>query len=629
MFALSQGTCQTTEVEITVTRTTLDYASSEIFGLFDYTTDDPVYVSWNPADNSVETRTVCIPRVSTMLYTLFIANDTDTWNVCSGLEIFGPYGNRLFRRNPLGSVYLLSLIMPIEKNQEWVWTTTYKSDWLSGSTTEWDSGVPSSLPESDSTYYFRKSIQGMDYVSAYEFRILYRYGVVAYLNGVEVYRDNMPDGAITPETRCSKTYGSYDYRGTIRNGFEVHEDAVFAVEIHVSGSTSLQFDAWMAFYADSYSSSWPMNCYHVPASSVMTDGGENAAIFVDGSICTGAYYTVTLDSTYIEYTTETAQVNSWQINGDSDDAMSQFKVVNQPLSNTTWSTTTYSNEFTMEYGFLEQIPIGDYYSENANKYRLYPTKLLANPIILADLVPSVCYREYTLTRLQTPKYEESYSTMVGDFVEYIPENVDSLKCEISPALPAGLVLNECTIRGTPTESLSTTVFTVFYYDRIGTRSVEFSLTVEPSKDEGNLTWLIVLIVVIVVIIVAVVIFLLLNKKKGESKPKIPVTTKPQIVKPISADESNVSVPMAPAPIVPVTPASVPAPGPAPIVPVTPVSIPAPAPTQPAPAPAQPAPAPQVALQKSLIVALPSGDVVDLYTLPDEERQHVMNEMGII
>ena len=657
MFFVCQGACPSSQIEITIIRDTLDYASNEIFGLFDYETDENAYLSWYPTDNSVETRTVCIPRVNSMLYSLMIANETDSWNPCSGLEILGPYGNRLFKRTSVGSVFLLSLVMPIDKNAEWEWTTNYNSDWLSSNVSGWDRGIPSSLPESDNTYYFRKSIQGMGFVSAYEFRILYRYGIVAYINGVEVYRDNMPDGAITPETRCSKTYGTYDYRGTIRNGFEVAANSVFSVEVHVTGSTSLQFDAWMAYYADTYSSAWPTYCYFVPVSQAVTSASENAAIYVDGSLCTGSYHTISIDVTYVEYTTQTAQVNSWNINGDQNEAMSQFKVVNQPLSNTTWSTTTYSDEFAMTYGILEQIPIGNYYSDNANKYRFYPTKLLTNPIIIADLMPSVCYQEYTLSRPNPPTYETSYLGKVGDSIELVPESSDSLQCGVSPALPSGLALTGCTIRGTPLESISTTVFTVFYYDRAGTRSVELSLTIDPLPEKKNMTWLIILIVVVVIVIVAVIIVLL--KKNNSKKPKIPRSPTPKIVKPIPVDAGGVEVPMktsdiilspplvttaaAPAPqpaVVPVSPAA-PAPQPA-IVPITaaapqpavvPITAPQPAVvpiTAAAPQPAVvPATESTISSSSSLIVALPSGDIVDLYTLPEDQRKQIMSEMGIV
>ena len=148
---MCQGACPSSQIEITIIRDTLDYASNEIFGLFDYETDENAYLSWYPTDNSVETRTVCIPRVNSMLYSLMIANETDSWNPCSGLEILGPYGNRLFKRTSVGSVFLLSLVMPIDKNAEWEWTTNYNSDWLSSNVSGWDSGIPSSLTESDKT----------------------------------------------------------------------------------------------------------------------------------------------------------------------------------------------------------------------------------------------------------------------------------------------------------------------------------------------------------------------------------------------------------------------------------------------------------------------------------------------
>ena len=100
---------------------------------------------------------------------------------------------------------------------------------------------------------------------------------------------------------------------------------------------------------------------------------------------------------------------------------------------------------------------------------------------------------------------------------------------------------------------------------------------------------------------------------------------------------------APAPqpaVVPVSPAA-PAPQPA-IVPITaaapqpavvPITAPQPAVvpiTAAAPQPAVvPATESTISSSSSLIVALPSGDIVDLYTLPEDQRKQIMSEMGIV
>ena len=41
-------------------------------------------------------------------------------------------------------------------------------------------------------------------MAAYEVRFNYRYGIVAYVNGAEIFRDNMPSGSVTAESTASR-----------------------------------------------------------------------------------------------------------------------------------------------------------------------------------------------------------------------------------------------------------------------------------------------------------------------------------------------------------------------------------------------------------------------------------------
>ena len=55
----------------------------------------------------------------------------------------------------------------------------------------------------------------------YSYGMKYQYGIVAYLNGIEVYRDNMPAGQPSASTLASDSYSSCDYRGVIRSASNV------------------------------------------------------------------------------------------------------------------------------------------------------------------------------------------------------------------------------------------------------------------------------------------------------------------------------------------------------------------------------------------------------------------------
>ena len=82
-------------------------------------------------------------------------------------------------------------------------------------------------------------------MAAFELQLNYRYGVVAYINGVEVYRDNMADGEPTSSTPATGSYTTYTFHGVIRPANEVTVSSVLAVEVHpvdLTTSVILQFD---------------------------------------------------------------------------------------------------------------------------------------------------------------------------------------------------------------------------------------------------------------------------------------------------------------------------------------------------------------------------------------------------
>ena len=56
---------------------------------------------------------------------------------------------------------------------------------------------------------------------SYSDGLKYQYGIVAYLNRIDVYRDNMSGGQPSIDTLASDSYSSCDYRGVIRSDSDV------------------------------------------------------------------------------------------------------------------------------------------------------------------------------------------------------------------------------------------------------------------------------------------------------------------------------------------------------------------------------------------------------------------------
>jgi hypothetical protein len=100
------------------------------------------------------------------------------------------------------------------------------------------------------TSYFRRAFNITDYAafSALNFRILRDDGVVVYLNGTEVYRNNLPGGPVDYLSLAPVSIGGADESawnpGTIAPGGLINGQNVIAVEVHQNsgGSSDISFD---------------------------------------------------------------------------------------------------------------------------------------------------------------------------------------------------------------------------------------------------------------------------------------------------------------------------------------------------------------------------------------------------
>jgi predicted alpha-1,2-mannosidase len=108
--------------------------------------------------------------------------------------------------------------------------------------TELDYGTDSS--NKHTTYYFRKNfeVSELSLVADLHFRLLRDDGAIVYINGVEVIRENMPEGDIDSSTYANNAISGddestyYDYY--LAKNYLVSGSNVIAVEVHQSNATS-------------------------------------------------------------------------------------------------------------------------------------------------------------------------------------------------------------------------------------------------------------------------------------------------------------------------------------------------------------------------------------------------------
>ena len=99
------------------------------------------------------------------------------------------------------------------------------------------------LTSGKTTYYFRKtlSISNPSQYSNLTLKIRRDDGIIVYVNGIEVYRNNMPSGTVIYTTKASRTCsddGSTVFSATLANSVFVNGNNVIAAEVHNRSTSS-------------------------------------------------------------------------------------------------------------------------------------------------------------------------------------------------------------------------------------------------------------------------------------------------------------------------------------------------------------------------------------------------------
>ena len=238
-------------------------SENESFEIYDGNTllyTSPVFES-----NALREWEHCLTATVNNQYTLQMKHAWgSTWISGSYLTIQGISGNRVFKnymtKNNVES-FSLSLYYAVNMNDQWKLTwSTVSGTWTENPYNDND-WTPVTLGSVSTTVtgpqYFRKQFTGLANMAAYEVSFLYKYGLVAYIDGVEIFRDNMPSGTVTPTTYSTGGYITPGYHAIIRPGFEVaSSSSVLAVEIHWrenSDQTYVDFNAYLAILASTSS----------------------------------------------------------------------------------------------------------------------------------------------------------------------------------------------------------------------------------------------------------------------------------------------------------------------------------------------------------------------------------------
>ena len=467
LFALSFSLeCSDTENYLKVTKKSKRYAGEESFVIRSGSTT--VLQSPEFESDTTQTFEYCVPKNTNNQYSMQLEDSYgDSWYAGAWLELRGIYDNIFFKNMMVHTNhedYALSLYYPILKNASWKMTSSATGTWTQYTYDDsaWNTvTLGTEMTPVAGTQYFRKTFSGIAAMAAHETRFYYKCGIVAYLNGVQIFSDNMRD-AITPTTPAAGCYSTTAYRAIVRPGSEIEgAQSVLAVELHFQDETApVDFNAFMAALAPSIPGS---TCYAI----------------ADG-------VTVTASVTTIDRMFDWDKVTSSVAPASSTDPFTVYFSFNNTMPYLSglriWpSTSTYNAPHTLtwsgkstgsEYSTVisasniafvegENKFLYGYFNSNLFKdYRLQVLQGYAASVALYEVHPLVCSIGVPTSIDFSPA---SYSfNAIYDSVSIAPVVSEFTGCSIQPALPQGLTLDEttCTVTGSYASALPATTFTM-------------------------------------------------------------------------------------------------------------------------------------------------------------------------
>ena len=442
-----------------------------------YSNGVKIYTSPAFVDDELRVTELCLTGSTNNQYQLKLLDSYgDSWTDGSYLMFEGINGNTVYKgylTDKRSEEYTLSLYYGANKNDQWKMTSgSISGEWTQYSFPEsgWSQVTLGSVTTPVSgTQSFRKQFVGLTNMAAYELGMNYRYGVVAYINGAEVYRDNMPEGPVTSSTPASGSYPLLDYRSVIRPGFEVaNSQSVIAIELHFTASasqTTVDFDAYLSLLAASTSTD---NCFVYPYNTTLTMTGTSDASMMFNynkfdvfSISSGDLPAI-IDFSFdgakpfingirvFPYTYMSTTATTFQWEGSSS------------MIGGTW--TTIISATNLQYESETYKLVSGYF--NSGLFASYRMKMIGSPsaysAAFVEAQPVICGSSAP-TSIEFSQATYQYYAKY-DNIKIAPIVSEFVNCQISPAVSEGLSFDSasCTLTGhinNPT-SLSYTVTSV-------------------------------------------------------------------------------------------------------------------------------------------------------------------------
>lgn len=470
---LSILSCDTNNVYIKFEKVTGKSSYLESFEVWNST--DSLYTSPVFSAQGNQIIEYCLPETTNSQYFLKLApSSLLKWFESSSLTMYGRYGNIVFKDNlrhlPANGYYSFSLHYAVKKDTIWKLKSGYVPEsWANVDYSDnlWNTmTVGTASQQLSGTQYFRKSFSGMINMAAYELKINYEYGVVAYINGNEIFRDNMNPGPVTSSTPASDSYAILEYRGCVRPGKEVESPQnILAIELHfidLTISHPVSFNAYVAILMSPTSEN---NCYTYPYSMIIQSSPSNQEISksFDFNYDSFAHFTasqlpIAMSFTFLDTKGYFNGFRFWSEVRENSLPRS-FSVHGKTTSNQLYLISNVRNLSPKESVFVYSYAyVGlDLYSS----YHLTINSFVNDTTLnLYELHPLVCsHTSTTFIEYQSLLY--LFYTDVS-LIHIQPIDETFTNCQITPSPPSGLSFNSttCSLDGLMSSPLTLTSFVV-------------------------------------------------------------------------------------------------------------------------------------------------------------------------
>ena len=455
-----------------------------------------LYTSPSLVNNQERSLDVCLPATTNNVYTLHMYDKTVTsWSDGAWIIIYGVNGNRVLRTimiEKMNEYNQFSLNYPINKNEAWKYESSEHAGWKDASFNDanWtEMTLGATTTQASGTQYFRKSFTGLNTMAAIELQLKYSHGVVAYINGKEIYRDNMPTGEVTSATLATGSYTASDYRGVIRPSHEAEEtQSVLSVELHFFADhhDQIDFNAFLYFGVGIMENN---NCFIVPH-DVTTTGNAFTNPFkaFDGTRNTGTTISsVRLPSNLygVFFSDVVPMINAVRIwpYSNINNSPSAFSVSGgASASATSWTEIVH--------------PESILYTANAWKQFVRAADPVPSPAVRVTIesAPGTTMTLYEMQFLvcnmltQSITYPETSYSFNAKYssVDIKPNIFGVSNCRTSPALPNGVHINPntCAIYGSSTAGSPETTYTVLA--QAGSVTASGTITLTFTSCEGSM-----------------------------------------------------------------------------------------------------------------------------------------------